>query len=252
MPNNLSYLSLKGAPWLLSLRRELRGVNRLPGGPERSYNSGSMFTMRRRCSAVMILLVSLALLLPSLPTWASERPGPKPEDFFIWEFLGGAVGGAVGGQAIVEGLLSSWCKDAEDPTLCQRAGRVALRPIAYPLFVFAGTTTGIVTIGLMNGVEGNWVAAIIGSFAGTLGGLVEAFAVWYAIDWLLEPGRDQELISPETPEFLQRTIPYLIEFLRPYEATLKEAAMVFFPTITSAFWGTVGFNSGAQMRASSP
>jgi len=136
--------------------------------------------------------------------------------------------------------------------LCRRAGRVALRPIAYPFFVFLGTTTGIVAVGLLNGVEGNLVATIIGSFAGALGGLVEAFFVWSAIDWLLEPGQEEELISPETPEFLQRTIPLLIEFLRPYELAMKEIAMVFFPTLTSAFWGTVGFNSGARMRAPSP
>ena len=110
---------------------------------------------------------------------------------------------------------------------------------------------GIVTIGWMDGVQGNLVATIIGSFAGALGGLVEAFGVWNIIDWLLEPGRDQELIGPETPEFLQRTIPYVIEILRPYEAILKEAAMVFLPTLTSAFWGTVGFNTGARMQASS-
>ncbi len=158
----------------------------------------------------------------------------------------------MGGATLVETLVSSWCKDAEDSALCERAGRVALRPIAYPLFVFAGTTIGIVTIGSMNGVEGNLVASIIGSFAGALGGLAEAFFVWSGIDWLLEPGREQDLISPETPEFLQRTIPYLIELLRPMEAELKDAAIVFLPTLTSAFWGTIGFNSGARMRAPSP
>jgi hypothetical protein len=209
----------------------------------------------RRIAVVMVvavLLLGLPTMLSAAPDSTPDRPPTKPEDFFIWEFLGGAAAGGVTGQVIVDSLLSSWCKGAEDPMLCRRAGRVALRPFAYPLFVFAGTTTGIVTVGLMHGVEGNLVATIIGSFAGALGGLVEAFFVWSAIDWLLEPGREQELISPETPEFLQRAIPLLIEFLRPIEPTMKEIAMVFFPTLTSAFWGTVGFNSGARMRPPPP
>jgi len=201
------------------------------------------------------IVSSLLLLAVSEPPWAQgtdgTQSGPKPEEFFMWEFVGGAIGGAVGGQAIVEALLSSWCQGAEDIMLCQRAGRVALRPIAYPLFVFAGTTAGVLTIGAMNNVEGNLVGAIIGSFAGAIGGLVEALVVWTIIDRLLAPQSEQELISPETPEFLQRTIPYVIEFLRPYGPVLKDAAIVFFPTLTSAFWGTVGFNSGARMRAAS-
>lgn len=195
----------------------------------------------------MGLAVGILLLMRPFDAWA-EGHGSKPEDFFIWEFVGGAVGGALSSQAIVEGVLSSWCKGAQDPSLCKRAGRVALRPIGYPLLVFVGTTSSIWAIGALSGVEGNLLALAIGSFAGVLGGLAEAFFVWAAIDWLLEPGREQELISPETPEFLKRTIPYIIEFLRPYETFLKEAAMVFFPAITSSFWGTLGFNTGARMR----
>jgi hypothetical protein len=197
--------------------------------------------------AVCVALGGLIWLFPLVQAgWA--QVGPEPQDFFIWEFLGGAVGGAVGGQVIIEALLSEWCREAEDPRLCRRAGRVALRPIAYPMLVFAGSTTGIVAVGTLSRVEGNLVATLIGSFAGALAGLVEAFAIWSGIDWLLEPGREEELISPETPEFLKRTIPLVIEFLRPYEAAMKEAAMVFFPAITAAFYGTVGFNSGARMR----
>ena len=199
----------------------------------------------------LLFVVALVALLQVADAQGSNegQAGSKAEEFFIWEFLGGAIGGALSSQTVVSELLSSWCKAADDPGLCQRVGRAALRPIAYPLFVFAGTTLSITAVGLMNQVEGNLVAATIGSFAGAWGGLVEALLIWSGIDWLLSPGREEELISPETPEFLKLTIPYIIELLRPYEALLKEVAIVFFPTITSAFWGTVGFNVGARIKS---
>lgn len=205
-------------------------------------------TMKLAVLTGLILGVLLAGAFPALGEGADEQRGPRPQDFFIWEFLGGAVGGAFGGQVIIETLLSSWCKEAEDPLLCRRAGRVALRPIAYPLFVFAGATVGITAVGTLSGVEGNLIAAAIGSFAGAVAGLVEAFFIWNAIDWLLAPGRYEELVNlPEMPEFLKRVIPLVIEFLRPYEASLKEGAIVFLPAVTASLWGTIGFNSGARL-----
>jgi len=48
---------------------------------------------------------------------------------------------------------------------------------------------------------------------------------------------------------LKRVIPWIIEFLRPYEASLKDGAIVFLPAVTASLWGTIGFNSGARMRS---
>lgn len=187
----------------------------------------------------------------SSPTvvWAQETPR-NPQEYFIYEFVGGLFGGAISGQMITESILTSWCAEADDPELCRRAGRVALRPVVYPALVFVGSTAGILTVGWLGGVRGNLVATAIGSFAGTLAGLVEAVIIWNGLNWLFEPGRAEELVSPpETPPFLKRAIPLVIEFLRPYEASLKEFAILFFPAVTASFWGTMGYNSGAKIPA---
>ncbi len=202
------------------------------------------------------LLVIFLTLQAVIEPWAyaqtvQQQPARRanPQDYFIWEFLGGAFIGATSSRLVVEAILSSWCQDADDPEFCRRSGRVILRPLVYPLLVFVGTTAGIFTVGTLSGVEGNLLGAALGSLLGTLAGMVEAAAVWAGIDWLFQPGRAEELVSsPDTPPFLKRAVPLIIEFLRPYEGTLKEIAVVFFPVVTASYWGTMGFNSGARMR----
>lgn len=198
-----------------------------------------------------LLVIALALQAAMGPwAYAQDARRANPQDYFIWEFLGGAFVGATSSRLVVEAILSSWCQDADDPEFCRRSGRVILRPLVYPLLVFVGTTAGIFTVGTLSGVEGNLLGATLGSLLGTLAGMVEAAAVWAGIDWLFQPGRAGELVSsPDTPPFLKRTVPLIIEFLRPYEGTLKEIAVVFFPVVTASFWGTMGFNNGARMRA---
>ena len=200
----------------------------------------------------LTILLGLALVITAVPqeirAQASER-GPQPGDYFFWEFAAGSLGGWAVSSTATESILSSWCKEAENPELCRRAGRVALRPVIYPLLVFAGTTVGIFTVGALAGVEGNLAAALIGSFAGTLAGLVEAALVWNGLKWLFGPGAEQLVSAPETPEYLKRTVPLVIEFLRRYEETLKELAINVLPAVTASFWGTLGFNLGARLRS---
>ena len=199
----------------------------------------------------LVIVLSMALLVAGIPkaVFAQGGPAPSPGDYFFWEFAAGALGGWLVSSTTTETLLSSWCREAENPELCRRAGRVALRPVIYPLLVFAGTTVGIFTVGALAGVEGNAAGALIGSFAGTLAGLVEAALVWNLFQWLFGPGAEELVGDPETPEYLKRTIPLVIEFLRRYEEPLKELAINVLPAVTASFWGTLGFNLGARMRS---
>lgn len=199
---------------------------------------------------VVLLVVALGIFGFPRDLWA-QLPGreAKPGDYFFWEFAAGTMGGWLVSSTATETLVSSWCREAENPELCRRAGRVAVRPVIYPLLVFAGTTVGIFTVGALAGVEGNVAGALIGSFAGTLAGLVEAALVWNVLKWLFGPGAEELVSDPETPEYLKRTLPPIIEFLRRYEETLKDLAINVLPAVTASFWGTLGFNLGARMRS---
>ncbi len=196
----------------------------------------------------MLLIAALTVSAMPRTLWAQPRE-PQPGDYFVWEFAAGALGGWFVSSTATESIVSSWCRDAENPELCRRAGRVALRPVVYPLLVFVGTTVGIFTVGALAGVEGNIVGAVIGSLAGTLAGLVEAAILWNLIRWLFGPGAEELAQAPETPEYLQRTLPLVVEFLRRYEEPLKDLAINVLPAVTASFWGTLGFNLGARMRA---
>ncbi len=106
---------------------------------------------------VLVPLLVIALLSQSVlaEPWAYAQPPDgrdkrdgraTPQDYFIWEFLGGAFVGAASSRLVVEAILTSWCRDADDPEFCKRSGRVILRPLVYPLLVFVGTTAGILAV----------------------------------------------------------------------------------------------------------
>lgn len=204
---------------------------------------------------VLILGIASGLVLSAAPvTWALDGPKPLQQGetmgggFSIWigEFVGGLLGGGLGVQS-VEQALSYYCRDADDPEQCKRYGRVIVRPISYPIAISVWATSGILTVGLLGGTVGNIGATFIGSFAGAIAGLVEAAGLWTIIlQPLLEPGRVEEMLSPETPPIAKRALPLFVEFLRTHEGVIKDMVYVALPVINAAFWGTIGFNSGAQ------
>jgi hypothetical protein len=199
--------------------------------------------------SVGLITAGVVAVAAPVTAWAKEPP-PNPQEFFIYEFVGGLFGGVLASYMTTEIILRSWCAEADDPGLCRRAGRVALRPIVYPALVFLGSTAGILTVGWLAGVHGSLLFTVIGGFAGTMAGLVEAVVIWNVLDYLFEPGRAEELVSPpETPPFLKRAIPLIIEYLRPYESSLKEFAILFLPAVTASSFGTIGYNSGTRIPA---
>lgn len=212
-----------------------------------------MADMRPIVSQAIIAALAVGVVLFSCPgsAWAQQPSGPdrpSPTDYFFAEFMGGSIGGALG-VSVLEQYLASSCADAQDPRLCWTIGRSVLRVVGYPLLVFVGAAAGITTAGSLAHVQGNVTASLIGSFAGSYGGIILAAVFWQVLlQPLFEPGAAEALVEPEeTPEYLRRTFPLMMRVLRPHEETIKNTVYIAFPILFSSYFGTEGYNVGAQL-----
>jgi hypothetical protein len=182
------------------------------------------------------------------PATAQNEPTPLPQSFFVDELVGGTLGAVLTGPLLTWLLVNSSCSGSTNPGLCRGVANVQIRPLVFAIAIPPGAILGIWAMGTIDGVEGNLTYAAIGSFLGGLGGLLEAFFVYYGIDWLFSPEAQDYIASSDAPEYLKFFLPRLIEFLRPVEGTIKEIAMAALPTITAALFGTIGFNINARLR----
>jgi len=194
----------------------------------------------------LLLLLLPGALLQAAPA-PSSAPPASPQAFFLDEFLGGTVGALLTGPAATSLYVSFTCRDAADPDICRELFNTLIRPLIFAVGVPIGATLGIWTLGLINGVEGNLVGATIGSVLGGWGGILEASVVFYGINGFFNQAAES-LAHSDAPEYLKRSLPALIELLRPSEKTIKELAFAILPTMTAAAFGTMGFNSGARLR----
>lgn len=202
-------------------------------------------------SQAIILAVLVGVVLLSFPSsvWSQERPDrPTTRDYFFAEFMGGSAGGLLG-VSVLEQFFANACADADDPRLCWSIHRSVFRVVAYPLLVFIGSSSGIAAAGGLARVQGNITATLIGSFAGSYGGIVLAAGLWQImLQPLFEPGAAEALVAPEeTPEYLKRTFPLIMRVLRPYEETIKNTVYITFPVMLASYLGTEGYNVGAQL-----
>lgn len=179
---------------------------------------------------------------------AQNEPTQSPQSFFLEEFLGGTLGALITGPVLTYLLVNSACSGSTNPELCRGVANVQIRPLVFAIAIPPGAILGIWAMGRIDGVEGNVTATAMGSLAGGLGGLLEAFFVYYGIDWLFSPEASDYLASSDAPEYLKFFLPRLIELFRPAEVTIKEGAMAALPTMTAAFFGTIGFNTNARLR----
>jgi hypothetical protein len=181
------------------------------------------------------------------PVAAQGQPTLSPASFFFEEFLGGTLGAILTGPGATALAVNLVCSGSSNPDLCHGVATVQIRPFLFLVGVPLGSTLGIWGVGLFDGVEGNVTGAAIGSLLGGASGIVEAFAAYLGIDWLFSPEARDYLASSDAPEYLKRGLPPLIEVLRPYEYYIKEIAFEVLPTMTAAFFGTEGFNTGARL-----
>jgi len=200
---------------------------------------------------ILTLIVGMGLLTAQPPVWAqatSEPRQPSAEDYFFAEFMAGSIGGLVA-VSVLEQFFANACAGADDPQLCWSIGRSVYRPVGYPLLVFVGSSIGIITAGSLVNVRGNATATLIGTVIGAFGGIVTASGLWLnLVSPLFEPGAAEELVAPEeTPDYLKRTFPLLMRVLRPHEETIKNTVYITFPVMLASYFGTEGFNVGAQL-----
>jgi len=203
---------------------------------------------------LVVLIAGVILISVQPPAWAQREPRPdRPgtQGYFFAEFMGGSIGGLMG-VSVLEQFFANACSDADDPRLCWSIHRSVFRPLAYPLLVFMGSSAGIVTAGGLAHVQGNVTATLIGSFAGSYGGIILAAGLWQILlQPLFEPGAAEALVEPEeTPNYLKRTFPLIMRVLRPHEETIKNTVYITFPVMLASYFGTEGFNVGAQIAPS--
>ncbi len=204
-------------------------------------------------SRVLIVTLIAGVMVQAIQplAWAQATPQPRQpsaEDFFFAEFMGGSIGGLVA-VSVLEQFFANACAGADDPQLCWSIGRSVYRPIGYPLLVFVGSSIGIVAAGSLVNVEGSVTATLIGTVIGSFGGIAAASGLWLnLISPLFEPGAAEELVAPaETPDYLKRTFPLLMRVMRPHEETIKNTVYITFPVMLASYFGTEGFNVGAQL-----
>lgn len=195
----------------------------------------------------LLMLLSLGTLLQAAPASTNQTP-QTAQAFFLEEFLGGTLGALLTGPAATTLYVGFTCHGAADPDICRGLFNFLTRPLIFAVGVPIGATLGIWTLGLVNGVEGNLVGAAIGSMLGGWGGILEAFVVFNLTNWLFSSQAAESLASSDAPEYLKRGLPALIKILRPSARTIRELAFAILPTMTAAFFGTMGFNSGARLR----
>lgn len=205
-----------------------------------------------RSSISRIILVGLIVLSLTFsvfwPVAAQSQPPPSPQDFFFDEFVGGTLGAILTGPGLTWLLGNFACSGSSNPELCRGVANVQIRPLVFALAIPPGATLGIWAVGTADGVEGNVTAAALGSILGGIGGILEAFVVYYGINWLFSPEARDYLAGSDAPEYLKLGLPPVIEFLRPWEGTIKEIVITALPTITAAFFGAMAFNLNARLR----
>jgi hypothetical protein len=210
--------------------------------------------------ALVLIIFSTGIITPILAYGqhgGPEKPYDKPENYILWEMLTGFLAGAVTSTDVNNYLISSYCKGAKtekDFQFCRAAFlSFYAAPVLYPLLVFGGSSIGIFGMGLLHHVQGNMFAMLIGTLSGSVSGtVVAATFVRNLIEYLLEPDTVQQITqASETPEYVKRLLPFLVDFLRKYEKQLKELPFVYIPAILAAVWGSLGYNVGATIPAKS-
>lgn len=157
----------------------------------------------------------------------------QPSDFFMEEFTFGLLGGLVGGPTLELIYVSTLCREAPNPALCQELGIATMQLVVYLITLPAGVSAGVIIAGWWRGVENSLMGYLLTyTFA----------AVGSVTGWLNAAGIIQVM------DFLMVTLGW---DLSDYVADIYTFTRVALPILYASFLGTVGFNTNARMHQTS-
>ncbi len=157
----------------------------------------------------------------------------QPSDFFMEEFTFGLLGGLVGGPTLELVYVSTLCREASNPALCQELGIAAMQVVVYLITLPAGVSAGVIIAGSWRGVENTLTGYMLTYAYATVGSLT---------GWLNAAGIIQAL------DFLMLTLGW---DLSEYISDIYTFTRVALPILYASFLGTIGFNTNARMRQAS-
>ncbi|MCX8102952.1 MAG: hypothetical protein N3E42_00705 [Candidatus Bipolaricaulota bacterium] len=181
--------------------------------------------------ALTVLVVCAGLWGVCVPTaWAQ----PRSSDFFMEEFTFGLLGGFIGGPTLELIYVTTLCREAPNPDLCQGFGFAAMQVVIYTVTLPAGASAGIILAGLWRGIPSDpldWVLTYLFATAGSLTGWLNAAGVIKVSEFLMETfGWD----------------------LSASLADIYTITRVFLPILYAAFFGTLQFNLLTQPAPAPP
>jgi len=203
----------------------------------------------------LITLAGLILFSISVDALAQPQPiddGRQPSDYFFLEFAIGSVSGLVIESSVDYALLLYFCGGNVDLELCTDVVEVGVFNVYVPVVSqMIGSTAGVYAAGSLNGVQGNVPAMLVGTLSGSLAGFLIAKTIREIVNWAFQPARFQELqANPNTPEYVLRIYPALIEFWANYHEEFREFSVIVLRPIIASFFATIGFNIGATVSDS--
>lgn len=157
------------------------------------------------------------------------------------EFTWGLLGGLLGGPMVELIYVSTLCSEAPNPELCQELGIVTMRVVVYMIPMPLGVSAGVISAGwLVRKVSGNWFLTYIFATAGSLTGLLNAEGVVRVTDFLMA--------SLKLTESLREDFGWSPDDIEKAKGLIYTVTRVALPILYAAFFGTLGFNTGATMQ----
>jgi hypothetical protein len=175
----------------------------------------------------LVACVGLGVCWGAGEVWGQARPS----EFFMEEFTFGLLGGFLGGPTVELVYVTTFCREAPNPELCQGLGFAAMQVVIYTITLPLGASAGIIAAGIWRGVLDTPLDCILTNYC-IFTYLFAMVGSWTG--WLNAAG------IVKVSEFLMENFGW---DLRDEIKDIYTVTRVFLPILYAAFFGTVAFNS---------
>jgi hypothetical protein len=175
----------------------------------------------------LVACVVLGVCWGAGEVWGQARPS----EFFMEEFTFGLLGGFLGGPTVELVYVTTFCREAPNPELCQGLGFAAMQVVIYTITLPLGASAGIIAAGIWRGVLDTPLDCILTHYC-IFTYLFAMVGSWTG--WLNAAG------IVKVSEFLMENFGW---DLRDEIKDIYTVTRVFLPILYAAFFGTVAFNS---------